>query len=76
MKVSISLPDDDVAFVDDYASRLGITSRSSVLHRAIGLLRMSELEDAYVAAWDDWAAGEDIGLWDGTAADGIADAAR
>jgi Arc/MetJ-type ribon-helix-helix transcriptional regulator len=76
MKVSVSLPDDDVAFVDDYASRLGIASRSSVLHRAIRLLRMSELEDAYVAAWDDWAASEDAGLWDSTAADGIADAAR
>jgi hypothetical protein len=37
---------------------------------------MSELEDAYVAAWDDWAAGEDARLWDSTAADGIADAAR
>jgi hypothetical protein len=37
---------------------------------------MTELEDAYVAAWDDWAASEDAGLWESAAADGIADAAR
>jgi Arc/MetJ-type ribon-helix-helix transcriptional regulator len=76
MKVSVSLPEEDVAFVDEYASRLGNASRSSVLRRAIGLLRMTDLEDAYASAWDEWASGDDALLWEQTVADGIADAAR
>ncbi len=38
--------------------------------KAIGLLRSATLEDACVAAWDEWEAGEDAVLWDRTAADG------
>ena len=76
MKLSVSLPDDDIAFVDDYARRVGGDSRSAVLHRAIGLLRMAELESAYTEAWDEWAASGDAALWDATAGDGLTDAAR
>lgn len=76
MKLSVSLPDDDVTYVDEYARRVGAPSRSSVLHRAIELLRMSEMEDAYEAAWDEWEAGDDARLWEKTAADGISDAPR
>ena len=75
MKVSVSLPDDDLTFVDEYAARVGTTSRSAVIHRAIGLLRSASLEDAYAAAWEEWEAG-DAPLWDATTSDGIADAAR
>jgi len=76
MKLSVSLPDDDVAFVDQYASRRGATSRSSVIHRAIQLLRMSELEDAYADAWDEWQQDGSEAAWSGATNDGIADAAR
>jgi Arc/MetJ-type ribon-helix-helix transcriptional regulator len=76
MKLSISLPDDDVSFVDEYAQRRGPASRSSVVHRAIELLRMSELERAYAEAWDEWDRSEDSDLWDTTTGDGIADASR
>jgi len=76
MKLSVSLPEDDVAFVDEYARRRGSSSRSSVLHRAIDLLRMAELEDAYTAAWDEWHESGDAKLWDETVDDGIADATR
>jgi Arc/MetJ-type ribon-helix-helix transcriptional regulator len=76
MKVSVSLPDEDVAFVDEYARRLGASSRSSVLHHAIQLLRMSEMQETYAAAWDEWEASEDARLWDNTTGDGLADAAR
>ena len=76
MKVSISLPDDDVAFLDDWAAQAGSTSRSAVIHQAIGLLRDASLEEAYAAAWGDWEGSEDAALWDTTAPDGIVDAAR
>lgn len=76
MKVSVSLPPDDVSFVDAYARRRGNASRSSVLHQAIELLRLSEMEQSYADAWDEWADSEDATLWERTTADGIADAPR
>jgi Arc/MetJ-type ribon-helix-helix transcriptional regulator len=76
VKLSVSLPEDDVAFVDQYARRRGSASRSSVIHRAIELLRMSELEDAYADAWDEWEQSGEEATWSAATDDGIADAAR
>ena len=75
MKVSVSLPDEDVAFVDEYAARAGIPSRSSVLHHAIALLRTADLERAYEAAFDEWDGSADAAAWDSAGRDGLADAA-
>lgn len=47
MKVSVSLPDEDVEFLDDYAEAQGLSSRSAVLHKAVRLLRCLELAPAY-----------------------------
>jgi Arc/MetJ-type ribon-helix-helix transcriptional regulator len=75
MKVSVSLPDDDVAFLDDYARARG-DSRSAALHRAVRLLRERGLGAEYAAAWDDWESG-DAHAWESTAGDGVErDAAR
>jgi Arc/MetJ-type ribon-helix-helix transcriptional regulator len=76
MKVSVSLPEEDVAYIDEYAERVGAQSRSSVLHQAVTLLRMSELEAAYAAAFQEWQESEDHELWENTVADGLADASR
>ncbi|HEX6501000.1 MAG TPA: ribbon-helix-helix domain-containing protein [Micromonosporaceae bacterium] len=76
MKLSVSLPEEDVAFVDEYAARTRAASRSSVLHEAIEMLRMAEIEADYVAAWDEWERSPDARLWDATAPDGLGDAAR
>ena len=70
MKVSVSLPDDDVAFLDRYAERLGIGSRSAAVQRAVDLLRAEELGPAYADAWETWAADE-ADAWDTTIADGL-----
>jgi Arc/MetJ-type ribon-helix-helix transcriptional regulator len=67
MKISVSLPSEDIIYVDEYAHRKGSSSRSSVLHHAIDLLRLSELEEAYASAWDEWAQSEDAALWDAIA---------
>ena len=72
MKVSVSLPEEDVEFLDAYAHEQGIGSRSAVLHKAVRLLRAVELSDDYAAAWQDWSASEDDKVWTGTVADGIA----
>jgi Arc/MetJ-type ribon-helix-helix transcriptional regulator len=75
MKISVSLPDDDVAFLDEYVAHGGTSSRSAVLHQAIGLLRATGLEDAYDAAWNEWDASEDAAPWNATISDGMGDAA-
>lgn len=72
MKVSVSLPEEDVAYIDDYAQRVGAPSRSSVLHQAVALLRMSELESAYAEAFQEWQESEDQHLWENASSDGLA----
>ncbi|MGY1500882.1 ribbon-helix-helix domain-containing protein [Streptomyces sp. QTS52] len=76
MKISVSLPEDDVTFVDEYAVKKAAESRSAVIHAAIQMLRESALEEEYLAAWDEWYASEDAELWDRTVGDGISDEPR
>jgi len=71
VKLSVSLPDDDVAFLDARASRDGGQSRSAVLHEAVSLLRRAELQQEYAAALTEWAAGPDSGVWDAATGDGL-----
>lgn len=71
VKLSVSLPDEDVEFLDAYASAHASASRSAVVQEAIHMLRLRELGDAYRAALDEWASSEDAGLWDATAGDGF-----
>lgn len=73
MKVSVSLPGDDVAFLDEYAKERVLESRSAAVHQAVRMLRVAELGAEYEAAWDEWAASEDAALWDSTSADGLSD---
>jgi Arc/MetJ-type ribon-helix-helix transcriptional regulator len=70
MKVSVSLPVDDVDFLDAYAREQGLDSRSAALHRAIRLLRTAELGATYEAAWDEWILEGDAAAWEPTAGDG------
>ena len=72
MKLSISLPAEEVGFVDDYARSQGIKSRSGVMQAALRLLRTSQLADDYASAWAEWTE-EDARLWDRAADDGIAE---
>ena len=71
MKVSVSLPEDDVEFLDSYARAQGAQSRSAVLHKAVGLLRAAQLAAAYEEAWDSWASSDDAVAWETVAADGL-----
>jgi Arc/MetJ-type ribon-helix-helix transcriptional regulator len=71
MKVSVSLPDDDVQFLDRYAREQGFDSRSAVLHKAVRLLRAAELGGDYEDAWREWANTDDAQLWEAVASDGL-----
>jgi len=70
----VSLPDDDVGFVDQYVERTGGSSRSAAIHDAIALLRNASLEDAYLVAWAEWEADGEADVWEITVGDGVSDA--
>lgn len=70
MKISMSLPDADVVFLDRYAARHELGSRSAALRRAVALLRAEELGPAYADAWREWEGGE-ADAWEVTVGDGI-----
>ncbi len=68
--MSVSLPDEDVEFIDRYATSHAVESRSGVVQRALSLLRASELGEDYAAAWDEWETSE-ADAWESTVADGL-----
>jgi Arc/MetJ-type ribon-helix-helix transcriptional regulator len=71
MKVSVSLPDGDVEFLDAYARAQGFPSRSAALHEAVRLLRAAELGDAYEGAWEEWESAGEAEAWEPVAGDGV-----
>lgn len=75
MKLSVSLTEGDIAFVDAYAQVHGVASRSGVLKEALALLRGQELSADYASAWDEWSADPDNAVWESTSADGLDPAA-
>jgi Arc/MetJ-type ribon-helix-helix transcriptional regulator len=70
MKLSVSLPAEDVAFIDRYAAENAVGSRSGVVQRALVLLQANELGEDYAAAWDEWESSEGD-TWDSTVDDGL-----
>lgn len=76
MKVSVSLPEEDVAFLDDYADRAGLASRSAAVHTAIRALQANAMGESYEHAWGEWETGGDAELWDAVGDDGFGDATR
>jgi Arc/MetJ-type ribon-helix-helix transcriptional regulator len=76
VKLSVSLPEDDVEALDQYARSAGLPSRSAALHHAVRLLRDRDLEDDYAAAWAEWEASDEQSAWEATVGDGVTDAPR
>lgn len=73
MKISVSLPDEDVEFLDAFVRQRDLDSRSAALQRAVRLLRVAELGAAYESAWDEWAGAGEAETWDAVLRDGMAD---
>ncbi len=71
VKVSVSLPGEDVEFLDAYAAAHAFPSRSAVVQQAIRALREAELGDAYGPAWEEWARSGEAEAWEPTTADGL-----
>lgn len=71
MKLSISLPDEDIEFLDEYGRAVGAPSRSAVLQQAVRLLRASALGPAYAEAWADWGREGAARDWESVIHDGV-----
>ena len=66
MKISVSLPEEDVRFLDEQGM-----NRSAALHEAVALLRDRQLAEQYAEAFSEWSASADAELWDTAASDGL-----
>lgn len=71
MKLSVSLPDDIVEFIDAQTDSGAYESRSAVLRAAVTVLRQHAIVDSYAAAWDEWELSGEDKLWESVAADGL-----
>jgi hypothetical protein len=72
MKLSISLSEEDVKFLETYAAEQGLPSRSAALQKAILVLRSSVLGPAYDRAWQEWREDEANEAWEAASGDGLA----
>lgn len=71
MKLSISLSDEDVAFLDHEIALGHMASRSAGVQEALRELREQRLDAEYDDAWQEWNGSEDQVLWDSTSGDGL-----
>lgn len=70
MKVSVSLKEQDLEFIDQYSEENALT-RSAAIQEAIKLLRNVDLAKQYEAEFSDPAWQEEAALWDVTVGDGL-----
>ena len=70
MRFSVSLPSEDVRFLDQYVRDQRLKSRSAALRRAVRMLRTVELGKAYEAAWKEFDAEGEAARWDRSTRDG------
>lgn len=75
MKLSVSLSDEDVEFLDEQTRAGLFASRSAALQAAVTVLRQSTMRDSYAEAWDEWEASGEDAVWESLAADGLSGAA-
>jgi Arc/MetJ-type ribon-helix-helix transcriptional regulator len=63
MKLSVSLPEKDVEFLDFYITMHDLESRSAALQAALKALRDLDLQDQYEAAWAEEEDPEVLAHW-------------
>ena len=71
MKVSVSIPDDDMAFLEAQIAAGRFPGRSAAVHAAIRSLRERELDAEYAASNREWRESGDADDWDALAGDGL-----
>ena len=73
MKVSVSITDDDLGFIESQVAEGRYPTRSAAMHAAIKSLRARDLEAQYAEAAREWQASGDQAAWDVTVGDGLDD---
>lgn len=71
MKVSVSLDQRDVEYLDSLTKSGAYASRSAALAAAVQRLRYGDLVSQYMEADREWDESEDAVLWSNTDADGL-----
>jgi len=71
VKVSVSLSDGDVAFLDAYATEHGAASRSAAVQQAVAVLRERQLGAEYSAAFTEWHGSVEARAWEVVVGDGV-----
>jgi Arc/MetJ-type ribon-helix-helix transcriptional regulator len=71
VKLSVSVDQGFVPFIERYQQDHTIRTKSEVVERALDLLRKAELEQAYKEAAQEWLENSDAALWENTVADGL-----
>lgn len=71
MKLSVSVPNDSIDYLDELARSGRYPSRSAAIQAAIRLLRARDLGDEYQNAWEEWDASGEGSVWDAAADDGL-----
>ena len=71
MKLSVSIPTEDVEFLDAYAAEHSLGSRSAAIQDAVRALRLNALPAGYADAWAEWEQGDDAAAWEATVGDGV-----
>jgi Arc/MetJ-type ribon-helix-helix transcriptional regulator len=64
MKLSISLPDDECAYLDQCVDDGTYPSRSAVVLRALRLLRSADIGAMYAEAFVEWERSAEGADWD------------
>lgn len=71
MKLSVSLPEEDVAVLDRYVREVGLPSRSAGLQQALRRLRRPSLQQDYADAYAEWDDSAEPAAWDAVTSDGL-----
>ncbi len=71
-KISVSLSEADLAFLDREALDGRFPTRSAAVQEGIRLLREARLADAYAEAFGEWNDQGDERGWDAASTDGVA----
>lgn len=71
MKLSVSLTEDEVQFLDAATGRGEYSSRSAAVAAAIRALREQKMVQSYAAEFADPDIVRDLQVWDSTLGDGL-----
>jgi len=71
VKVSTTISEYDLAFLERYANRHRLQSRAAGFHDAISALREKELEAQYEEAYQEWYESGEAEVWECVSGDGI-----